>query len=225
MADKTTKTAKQLSSKVPPKEDVIKAPPKPKKKRFKLLLKITSILLLILVLGGIGFAAGVFFKIIDTNNLGAQLKLSEYPLIGKYFAPKTNFDKIDEEMQKQTPQEPPVMQPDKYFRSEAVLVHFDEDFIRFYAHPHRLQAVQQAVGLVHAADSRNQLQDVFFCRFFELKRLYRVTYIRSEAVIDTGEVYRADERRAACQSRRRQRQGSYQGEEELFHRHPLLFPL
>ncbi|MCE5284786.1 MAG: magnesium transporter MgtE [Pelosinus sp.] len=109
MADKTTKTAKQAPAKVPPKETVSEAPPKPKKKRFKLFFKITAILLLVLILGGVGFAAGVFFKIIDTENLGAQLKLSEYPVIGKYFTPKTNFDKIDEEMQNQTPQTEPVL--------------------------------------------------------------------------------------------------------------------
>lgn len=108
MADKTTKTAKKVP-KVPPKEETVEAP-KPKKKRFKLFFKIIAILLLILLLGGLGFAAGVFFKIIDTNNISAQLKLSEYPVIGKYFTPKTNFDKIDEEMQDQSPEKAAVPQ-------------------------------------------------------------------------------------------------------------------
>jgi flagellar motility protein MotE (MotC chaperone) len=53
----------------------------------------------------------VFFKIIDTNNLSAQLKLSDYPVIGKYFTPQNNFDKIDEEIQNQTASLPAAPAP------------------------------------------------------------------------------------------------------------------
>lgn len=109
MAEKTTKTAKSIQGKVPPKEAISEVSPKPKKNGFKLVFKIAAFLLVFVLLAGIGFAAGVFFKIIDMQNISAQLKLNEYPVIGKYFnPPKTNFDTIDEEMQKQTSPAPDV---------------------------------------------------------------------------------------------------------------------
>lgn len=61
-------------------------------------LKLILIIFVLLVLLGAGFAAGVFFKIIDINAMGQKLKLHEYPVVGRYFEPpKTNFETVDTE--------------------------------------------------------------------------------------------------------------------------------
>jgi hypothetical protein len=39
------------------------------------------------------------------------MKLSDYPVIGKYFQPKNNFDKIDKEMQEQSDKEAQAKPP------------------------------------------------------------------------------------------------------------------
>lgn len=88
MAEKTKKT-------VPPVAKQILPPAKPKG-RFSL-LKVTVILLALLVIGGAGFAAGVYLNVIDVNKLAANWKLHQYPVIGRYFPapPQTNFETVD----------------------------------------------------------------------------------------------------------------------------------
>lgn len=51
--------------------------------------KIMIVLLVLAMLVGVGFAAGVYFKFFDLNKLAADLKLHQLPVIGQYF-PKSN---------------------------------------------------------------------------------------------------------------------------------------
>lgn len=56
----------------------------PPKKRFGL-FKLLSGVLVLMMLGGAGFAAGVYFNLIDLNKLAGDYKLHQYPIVGKYF--------------------------------------------------------------------------------------------------------------------------------------------
>lgn len=87
--------AEKIKKTLPPAPKQILPPPKPKGK-FSL-LKVTVILLALLVIGGAGFAAGVYLNVIDVNKLAANWKLHQYPVIGQYFPapPQTNFETVD----------------------------------------------------------------------------------------------------------------------------------
>lgn len=57
-------------------------------------LKVMVILVTLLILVTIGFAAGVYLKFIDVEKLARDMKLDQYPVIGNYL-PKTNFETVE----------------------------------------------------------------------------------------------------------------------------------
>lgn len=57
-------------------------------------LKVLAMLVTLLILVTIGFAAGVYFQFIDVAKLARDMKLDQYPVIGSYL-PKTNFEPVD----------------------------------------------------------------------------------------------------------------------------------
>lgn len=82
MAEKNTKLAEK--------------PVIPPKKSSRLFFKIGIVVLVLLILGGIGFAAGVYLKLVDLQGMGSNWKLYDYPIIGQYFTkPQTNFEPVD----------------------------------------------------------------------------------------------------------------------------------
>jgi len=87
--------AEKMKKIIPPVSKEMLSPPKPKG-RFSL-LKVTVILLALLVIGGAGFAAGVYLNVININKLAADWKLYQYPVIGRYFPvpPQTNFETVE----------------------------------------------------------------------------------------------------------------------------------
>lgn len=66
----------------------------PQQPKSGLLLKIMVAVIVLLILIGIGFAAGVYLKFFDTEKLAKDLNLSKYPVIGGFF-PKTNFETVE----------------------------------------------------------------------------------------------------------------------------------
>lgn len=72
---------------------------KPKKRSGKI-FKIILILMILLILAATSFAAGIYLKFIDGQELLKKLKLDQYPLISQYFSqPKTNFETVEDESQ------------------------------------------------------------------------------------------------------------------------------
>lgn len=70
------------------------------------ILKKLLIVFVIIMVGGVGFALGVYLKLIDPQAIAAKMKLYEYPVIGQYFTPpKTNFEPVELE------NAPPVAEP------------------------------------------------------------------------------------------------------------------
>jgi hypothetical protein len=59
-----------------------------------LVIKIIAIAVALLVLIGIGFAAGIYLKLIDVEKLAGDMNLAQYPVIGGFF-PKTNFETVE----------------------------------------------------------------------------------------------------------------------------------
>ncbi len=57
-------------------------------------LKVMVILVTLLILVTIGFAAGVYLKFIDVQKLARDMNLDQYPVIGSYL-PKTNFETVE----------------------------------------------------------------------------------------------------------------------------------
>jgi flagellar protein FlbB len=56
---------------------------------------IIFVLIFLLILAGGAFAAGVYLKFIDIDQLALNHKLYDYPVIGQYFQrPVTNFEKV-----------------------------------------------------------------------------------------------------------------------------------
>ena len=101
-----------------------KQPPKKRFGLFKLLLGV----LVLIMLGGAGFAGGVYFNLIDLNKLAGDYKLHQYPIVGKYFPKPTELSPDDSEnkepgddlaapvaqqpvVQPPAPAEPPVANP------------------------------------------------------------------------------------------------------------------
>jgi hypothetical protein len=84
------------------------SPEKPKKKLgtiFKLLL----VLIILLILAAVGFAAGIYLNLIDMEGLTKSWKLNEYPVVGQYFPqPKTNFETV--ELEEEQSQEKPSVE-------------------------------------------------------------------------------------------------------------------
>lgn len=77
-------------------------PPPPLSKRQKILaklkkiFKIGGIIFLILILAAVGFAAGVYLKIIDLPTLSQRWKLHSIPFLGQHLpAAATNFETTD----------------------------------------------------------------------------------------------------------------------------------
>ena len=65
-------------------------------------LKVIVILLILLILAGIGFAAGIYLKIINVQELANKLNLNDNPVVSQYIpSPKTNFDPV--ELQQKNP--------------------------------------------------------------------------------------------------------------------------
>ena len=84
MADKKTSKGPTTKASGAPKKNIAmpsKTVPSPGLNVFKLLI----ILLVLLMLGGVGFAAGVYFNVIDINKIATSLQLHQYPVIGQYF--------------------------------------------------------------------------------------------------------------------------------------------
>ncbi|WP_378957101.1 MotE family protein [Pelosinus sp. sgz500959] len=72
---------------------------KPKKKSGRI-LKVILILIILLILAATGFAAGIYLKFINVQDLVEKWKLDQYPVIGQYFSqPKTNFEPVEVESQ------------------------------------------------------------------------------------------------------------------------------
>lgn len=68
----------------------------PKGGRLRNIFKVLAILLVLVMLGGVGFALGVYLKFVNIDNLANDWKLANYPLIGQYFSKqKTNFEPVD----------------------------------------------------------------------------------------------------------------------------------
>lgn len=60
------------------------------------LIKKLLIVFVILLLAGVGFALGIYLKLIDLQGMTGNWKLHEYPVIGQYFtSPKTNFEPVE----------------------------------------------------------------------------------------------------------------------------------
>ena len=85
--------------------DKLAEPPVPKPRLWVRIVKIIFLLLFILVITGVGFALGIYLKLIDVDNLADKYGLSSYPVIGKYFEknPQTNFQQVDPEQQGDIP--------------------------------------------------------------------------------------------------------------------------
>ena len=64
------------------------------KNSFGLILKIMAVVVALVMLVGLGFAAGVYLKLIDPNKLVSDMNLSQHPVITKLF-PKTNFEPVE----------------------------------------------------------------------------------------------------------------------------------
>ena len=70
--------------------------PVEKKSRIIFLLKLGVALLLVILLILLGFGVGVYFKLIDLEDLGKQYGLANVPGIGRYFEqPATNFEPVE----------------------------------------------------------------------------------------------------------------------------------
>lgn len=75
-----------------PKARGLAEPPKKKNYTFKIILFLVGLLCLL----GLGFAAGIYLKLIDVQKSAESMNLQDAPVIGKYFQkPKTNFDPVD----------------------------------------------------------------------------------------------------------------------------------
>ena len=62
--------------------------------KFGLLFKVLVIALTLCILIAIGFAGGVYLKLIDVGKLAHDMNLSQYPVVGR-FLPKTNFEPVE----------------------------------------------------------------------------------------------------------------------------------
>ncbi len=101
MADKKRENAKNTAAEKPP----------VKKKRFRFLVKSILVLLVLAALAGGSLYAAVYFKFFDPYELAEKYKLTEYPVIGRYFVrPATNFEPVELPEEK-APQDKPAAEP------------------------------------------------------------------------------------------------------------------
>lgn len=85
--------AKPKQAPVEPAPAAPEAAPGPKS-RFAIVFKILSILLILCMLIAIGFAAGVYLKIIDIEKIASDANLAQHPVVAR-FLPKTNFEPVE----------------------------------------------------------------------------------------------------------------------------------
>lgn len=72
------------------------------------IFKIIAIILVLLMLSAVGFAVGVYLKLIDIPGMAEKWKLYDYPVIGQYFTkPQMNFEPVPIDDQ----QDPQAMAP------------------------------------------------------------------------------------------------------------------
>ncbi|WP_371368977.1 hypothetical protein SRRS_23420 [Sporomusa rhizae] len=105
MAEKPkTSTANSKRSPVVP-------PPVPEvpKSKFGLAFKVIAIGLILCILVAIGFAAGIYLKLINVEKIANDMNLSQNPVVGR-FMPKTNFEPVELEEDGSTVPELPLTQ-------------------------------------------------------------------------------------------------------------------
>lgn len=87
-------------------------PPVPEvpKSKFGLAFKVIAIGLILCILVAIGFAAGIYLKLINVEKIANDMNLSQNPVVGR-FMPKTNFEPVElEEDGSTVPELPPTQQ-------------------------------------------------------------------------------------------------------------------
>lgn len=88
-----------MAEKIKPDKKTDSKPEKPKK-RLTTIFKALLIVLILLIIAAVGFALGIYLKVIDMENLTARWNLNEYPVVGQYFPqPKTNFEPVELDQQ------------------------------------------------------------------------------------------------------------------------------
>jgi hypothetical protein len=85
-------------------------PVKPAKR--SIFLRLLLILFILVMLLGVGLAAGVYLNLIDLQQIAQTYKLYDYPVLSKYFSkPVTNFETVEIEQDEPTSQQPQQEQP------------------------------------------------------------------------------------------------------------------
>lgn len=80
--------------------------PEAPQSKFGLVFKIVFVALALCILVAIGFAAGVYLKMIDVEKITKDINLSQNPVVGR-FLPKTNFEPVELEEDTENIQIPP----------------------------------------------------------------------------------------------------------------------
>lgn len=150
----------------------------PPKKKAGGIFKILTIGIIVIMLGSIGFAAGVYLKLIDVHKIVDQYKLYEYPLVGKYFPKQqTNFEPVElaqpvesaggavqneaprtVQPLQQTP-EPPKPPPDSIEQEKQIKVKQQEEAKRLskMARLYGEMKADEAVGVLNQLDDETAL--------------------------------------------------------------------
>lgn len=103
MAEKPKTTAEKPKQSAAVESQVTTEPEVPKSK-FSTIFKMLSIFLVLCILIAIGFAAGVYLKLVDVEKIARDANLAQYPVVAR-FLPKTNFEPVDLE-EEITPTQP-----------------------------------------------------------------------------------------------------------------------
>ncbi len=106
MAEKPKTTAEKPKKAAAVESQVTSEPEVPKSK-FSTIFKVLSIFLVLCILIAIGFAAGVYLKLIDVEKIARDANLAQYPVVAR-FLPKTNFEPVDLE-EEITPTHPALL--------------------------------------------------------------------------------------------------------------------
>ena len=94
---------KMINNKTKKNDIVAEKIEKPKRKPGRI-FKIILVLMILLILAAAGFAAGIYLKFINMEELASKWKLDQYPVVGRYFSqPKTNFEPIEDDSQNSLP--------------------------------------------------------------------------------------------------------------------------
>lgn len=80
--------------------------PEVPRSRFNLVFKILSLFVALGILIAIGFAAGVYLKLVDVEKISRDMNLSQYPVVSRFF-PKTNFEPV--ELEEDLPDTQPIL--------------------------------------------------------------------------------------------------------------------